>query len=159
MRRIFGHDLAKRALLGLVLAALLLLPAAAMAQSYVGKICWTLTVQASDGGGPIPFSILATFDVTHLGGSTYFLTGYVAPPGENPFLLSGTAYAYGSDVYLNLIGSQDHQPWLDGSHINGKLSAATLSGTYSEVGNSLGRQTMTYDGMFSSGLLTLAPCQ
>jgi hypothetical protein len=161
MRRILGHDLVKRALLGVALVALLLLPAAAMAQSYVGKYCWTMTILASDSGAPIPFSILTTFDVTHLGGTTYFLTGYALPPGDNPFLVSGTAQAAGSDIYLNLTGSQDHRPymqWLDSSHINGKLNAATLNGTMSDVGHDRNMITGSYGGHFSSGTLTLTPC-
>jgi hypothetical protein len=164
MRRFFGRDLAKGGLLGLALAVLLLLPAVAMAQNYAGQICWNLTVYQKDTQVlPVPMVVKLTFDVTFMGGSTYFLTGYAAPPGDNPFLVSGTAYAAGPYLYLNMFGSQDHrayEPYLDSSHINGRLDIATLSGHVYDVGHDLDTSNYTtYMGHYSHSTLTPTACQ
>lgn len=146
----------------LVLLVFILFPTpSAIAQSYIGTFCWSVTVTEKETG-PIspPDTFLSKFDVVYLGGASYALQGKALPPGDNPAILAGTAHIIGSDVYMNLSLTQTHvsEPWRDTGAMQVKLSLPGLNGTFYEVGNDFNPSTRTFGPHYSAGTVTLTSC-
>lgn len=148
--------------LGRGFLALMLFPAAgAMAQTYVGKFCFSSTVTERETGPVSPpetFAIVSQYDVTHLGGNAYALVGSLAIP-DQPFVTTGLATVIGSDIYVNMTSTQSHpDSWRDTAVSQTRINLATLSGTFYEVGRDYNASTRTWDNRYTAGTVKQAAC-
>jgi hypothetical protein len=142
----------------LLLGLMLLLPLLASAQSYVGKVCVVSTLTTRDEGPVTPEVRRMEFDVTNLGGTMYALAGgLVVPPGE-PVVATGLATVVGNDLYFNTTVTQAHADgWVDTGINRTRLSLATLTGTFYEIGHDYNTITRTYDqNRYSAGTVQLS---
>lgn len=146
----------------LVLLVLVLFsPAGALAQSFMGTYCWTLTLTDSTVTGQVlPTTFTMKTDITNMGSNTSFsLIGFVTDPGDNPMTFSGTGQMIGSTLYLDLSGSQSHASggWRDTSAIHAALDSTAFSGTFYDIGNDFNAVTRQADGTrYSAGTIALA---
>lgn len=149
-------------LFGVLLVAFFLLHARdAMAQSYMGKFCWNVTVTERWPGPWTPKTILASFDVMHMGGVSYALQGAVLLPDDNPFVLTGAAHIIGGHIYMNLMTTQTHasEPWRDTGVMQVKLALSNLNGTFYEVSNAFNPSSPFDDPLgYAAGTLTFTSC-
>lgn len=146
-----------------LLGLLLTLPLVTWAQSYVGKVCMISTVTTRDQGPVAPERFVAEFDVTNLGGTTYSVAGALIALPDEPMVATGQATVVGGDLYFNIVATQVHADgWVDTSINRTRLSLATMTGTFHEIGHDYNRVTRTYDqNRYSAGTveLSLAACQ
>jgi len=149
-------------LFGVVLVAFFLFHAPdAMAQSYIGNFCWNITVIERETGPVSPETFLARFDVMHMGGVSYALQGAVLLPDDNPFVVTGAAHIIGSDIYMNLTGTQAHasEPWRDTGVMQVKLALSNLNGTFYEVSNDFNPSSPLDDPRgYAAGTVTFTSC-
>lgn len=140
----------------------LLLPLAAGAQSYMGKVCAVNTLTTRDEGPVTPEVFRMELDVTNLGGTTYSVAGGILSPPDEPVVVTGHATMVGDALYFNLLVTQVHADgWVDTGINRTRLNLSTMSGTFHEIGNDYNRVTRTYDhDRYSAGTvaLSLAAC-
>lgn len=145
--------------LGIV--ATTLFPAGAMAQTYVGKFCFSSTITERESGPVSPpetIPFVSQFDVTHLGGNAYALVGSIAIP-DQPFVTTGLATVIGGDIYANMTGTQSHpDSWRDTGVNHTRINLATLSGSFYEVGHDYNTSTRTWDDRYTAGTVKQAAC-
>jgi len=129
-----------------------------------GDICWTVKITQTEEGKVSMPGMLGKFHVKSLDTSTFVMTGIVTVPGDNPFILTGTATKIGTKIYANLVGTQDHRVedsgglWRDMDIMRATIDNATLSGTIFGVGDSFDHSTRVFDRMYSAGTLTPIAC-
>lgn len=144
---------------GLVLA----LPLLAGAQSYMGKVCVVNTLTTRDQGPVTPEVFVMEFDVTNLGGTTYAVAGGLVAAPDEPVVATGHATLVGNDLYFNMIVTQAHADgWVDTGINRTRLSLATMTGTFYEIGHDYNTVTRAYDqNRYSAGTvaLSLSACQ
>lgn len=144
----------RRLLLGLALA----LPLLAGAQSYVGKVCVVSTLTTRDQGPVAPEVRRMEFDVTNLGGTMYALAGGLIVPPNEPIVATGLATVVGNDLYFNTTVTMAHADgWMDTGINRTRLSLATMTGTFYEIGHDYNTITRTYDqNRYSAGTVQLS---
>jgi hypothetical protein len=103
------------------------------------------------------------FHIKALDATTFVMTGIVTVPGDNPFILTGTATKIGAKIIGNLVGTQDHQMhpsghWRDMDIMRVTIDNVSLKGTVFGVGDSFNMTTSEFDPMYASGTLTPRPC-
>jgi hypothetical protein len=137
---------------------LMLLPLLAGAQSYVGKVCVVSTVTTRDQGPVAPEVRRMEFDVTNLGGTTYSLAGGLMVPPNEPIVATGLATVVGNDLYFNTTVTMAHADGRMDAGINRtRLSLATMTGTFYEIGHDYNTITRTYDqNRYSAGTVQLS---
>ena len=135
------------------------------AQIPKGDQCWTVRVTQTEKG-PVPAATPMIFTVKmHIVPQDAFqatVSGFVNEPGNNPFILTGTAALVNSSIYLNLATSQAHrsEPWRDSGVMQAVLSPTTLGGTFWEIRNDYNTSTRQFVHGYSAGTLTKkAACQ
>lgn len=143
------------------LPAALLFPAAdALAQSFMGRYCWNLTItDTTVSGMAIPTTLVLNSDIVNMGGGSYTLIGHVTVTGDNPFTLSGFGHTIGNMLYLDMSGSQSHATggWRDSSAVHAAINMSTLTGTFYDVGNDFNAVTRQTDSTrYSAGTIALA---
>lgn len=125
------------------------------ADQYLGETTWTSTITDSSDNQPnTTFTVTGGIDKIN---SHYFLfQGYVIPPDDLPYVLSGSGVLTGDNLILTLTSSQEHNSqWLDTGILQVSLNKATLSGTFYEVRTDLS-PIRTYSDGYSIGTLTLS---
>ena len=145
----------------LLLGLLTVFPAAdAMAQGYLGKYCWTLTITTRETGPVTPETFTLQADVLYLGGESYSLNGKVVPSGDNPAVYSGTGVVIGGTLYASMAGSQSHasDAGRDSSVMHVELNTSTLNGTVYEVGNDFNPSTLVFTRRYTAGSAALTSC-
>ncbi len=145
----------------LLFVLLTLFPAAdAMAQGYLGKYCWTLTITTRETGSVTPETFAFQADVLYLGGESYSLNGKVVPSGDNPAVYSGTGIVIGGTLYASMAGSQSHASsgWQDSSVMHLELDVSTLNGTMYDVGNDFNPSTKEFTRRYTAGSAALTTC-
>jgi len=145
-----------------LMIALLVLPLSGWAQSYVGKVCMISTVTTRQQGPVTPERFLLDFDVTNLGGTSYSVAGALLSPPDQPMVATGAGTVVGGDLYLNVVMTQAHADgWMDTSINRTRISLATMTGTFYEIGNDFNTVTRVYDhDRYTAGTveLSLAAC-
>jgi hypothetical protein len=152
----------------LVLGILLMASSASVSVSapvFDGDLCWTLKVNETEHGPEINPGMMTKFHIVSLDPTTFVMTGTVAVPGENPFIMTGTATKRGEYIVANLIGTQDHKLnengnlWRDASTLRITFNNTTLKGLFFSIGQSFNRTTHTFDNEdYASGTLSNRAC-
>lgn len=155
----FDNSVKNAIVLGVLAATLL--PAGAMAQTYVGKFCFSSTITERESGPVSPpetIPFVSQYDVTHLGGNAYALVGSIAIP-DQPLITTGLATVIGGDIYANMTGTQSHpDAWRDTGVNQTRINLATLSGTFYEVGHDFSVSSRTWDNRYTAGTVKQAAC-
>lgn len=149
-----------------VFTMLLVVSAASVSEAVFGEgdFCWTVKITQTEQGPVAIPGMLGKFHIKSLDPATFVMTGLVTVPGDNPFILTGTAAKIGTKIFANLVGTQDHKVdqggglWRDMDIVRATIDSATLSGTIFGVGDSFDRSTRVFDQMYSSGTLTPRAC-
>ena len=138
-----------------------LFPAGAMAQTYLGRFCFSSTITERESGPVSPpetVPFVSQYDVTHLGGNAYVLVGSIAIP-DQPFVTTGFGTVIGGEIFLNMTGTQRHpDAWRDTGVNQTRLDLATLSGTFYEVGHDFSVASRTWDNRYTAGTVRQAAC-
>lgn len=149
----------------LALAALPLLwatAAAAQVPAYVGKVCLISTVTTRQTG-PVAAQVLPILlDVTNLGANTYSVVGSVNP-GDQPFVVAGTASIIGGELYFNMTTTQRHSDgWMDTGINQTRLNLSTMQGSFYEIGHDYNTANGQFDNSrYTAGTvsLSMSACQ
>lgn len=147
-------------LLVLTGAVAALAPTAAAAQSYIGKVCFSVTItERQTGTLATPQQAMVQYEATNLGGSTYAVAGRTLFAPDQPMMFSGYGIVVGNELYLNLTTSQTHADgWRDSGVNQTRLSLATLSGSFYEIGNDFRVTTREWDRRFTAGTVQVTEC-
>lgn len=159
--RPFRHAGLARSWRHLLSGLILMLPLAAGAQSYMGKVCVESTLTTRDQGPVTPEVFRVELDVTNLGGNTYSVAGGLLSPPDEPFVVTGHATLVGGALYFNMVGTQVHADgWVDTGINRTRLNLSDMTGTFHEIGHDYNRVTRSYDTRYSAGTvaLSLAAC-
>lgn len=145
-----------------LLATLVAAPGWALAQAYVGRVCLVSTVTARQTGPVTPQAMTMQLDVTNLGGTTYAVSGWL-PTADQPFVVTGQATVIGGELYFNMTTSQRHADgWMDTGVNQTRVSLATMTGTFYEIGHDFNTVGRTFDNSrYTAGTVSLSlnPCQ
>jgi hypothetical protein len=145
----------------MILAALVLAwGTRAEAQTFLGEICWNITITEKDTGPIPPETIPARMGVTYMGGVYYTLQGIFSLP-EGPAVLEGTGIVQGSQVLITFNMTHDEIPFVTRrltSTFHMVLSASNLSGTTWDVGIAFNTATRTFAPHYSAGTATFTSC-
>ncbi len=143
------------AVLTLLTSALLTAPPA-FAEGYMGKVCLqgTITEHSSPIDGQ---SFVMGYDVIHLGGTSYSLTGSVTLP--EPFIVTGNGSQIGGIMYMNITTTQSHDDgWRDTAVMQIQLNTATMTGTFYENGHDYDRVNRRWDERYTAGTVSRVAC-
>lgn len=147
----------------LLLGLLMVLPLLAGAQSYMGKVCMIVTVTTRDQGPVTPERFAVEFEVSNLGGSTYSAAGSFPSSTGEPMVATGIATVVGGDIFFNMVITEAHADgWRDTGINRARLSLATMTGTFYEIGHDYNTVSRTYDQTrYTAGTaeLSLSACQ
>ena len=124
---------------------------------YLGQTTWTVTITV-DTSSPemVGQSFPVTGGITRLGDTYYQFQGFVIPPGENPFIMSGGGVLINGQVILRVTTTQTHSGsnWHDTGVMRVTLDPSTLNGTICEIGHDYDTGTGQYDQRYSAATLT-----
>jgi hypothetical protein len=158
----------KKATVGLIIAASLCLlvlglPGQGAAQ-YLGQATWTISADHRESGPISPQTFTMTGAITHVGGAYYAMQGYVSPPDEGPFIISGSGVLIGDTIFMTLGTSQQHRDYnRDTGVMHVELNQTSLGGTFYEVGHDFDTSSAganpVFDSRYTSGTVTLNPGQ
>ena len=125
------------------------------ADKYLGETTWTVTItDSSDNQSNTTFTL--TGGINKINSHYFLFQGYVIPPSDLPYILSGSGVLVGNNLVLTLTSSQEHtSQWCDTGILHASLNMSTLSGTFYEVRTDLS-PTKTYAYGYSIGTLTLS---
>lgn len=145
--------------------ALLLMAGGVANNSYAaiageGDYCWNVKI-TEDEAGPVSMPpMLVKFHIMPLGnGSILNLSGKVNVTGDSPFYIMGVASATPTTIVANLATSQVHADgWRDTGNMRVTLNAATLAGSFYELGLDFGKTNHTFDQRYTAGTLTPRVC-
>jgi hypothetical protein len=128
---------------------------AASTPSYLGQTSWSVTItQNTSDPGLVGQSFPVTGGITRLGDNYYLFQGYVAPPDDNPFVLSGGGVLLNGQLILTLNTSQNHtDTWRDGGLMQVNVSQDTLNGSLYEIGHDYNTGSGQYDQRFTAATL------
>jgi hypothetical protein len=153
---------AKISVLGLSLSIILGLSAshslAGSPVSYLGKTTWTITITDSTKQSDIGMSITVTGGISKVGDEFYLFQGYLIPPDDGPFVMTGSGFMTGNTLELTLRESQYHtsNTWRDGGVMHVSIDKTTLNGTVYDVGHDFNTDPADrrFDARYSAGTLT-----
>jgi hypothetical protein len=153
--------------LGLAVLAVVFLTGGA---SYGKPINGTYCIQVhktADENGLTDQYFNATFQISPAGGAAsknaVNAFGRVAPPDDDPFILTGSGIILGTRLYMNLISTQHHtsESWLDSGvmQVRIDLDKDDWSGDFYEIRNDLNTETPQVAHGFSLGTLSKVSCK
>ena len=142
---------------GALLGAALLSATPALAEGYVGKVCLQGTIKERETGPVADQIFTVSYDVNHLGGTSYSLTGNVNMP--DPFIFTGNGSQIGNILYMNITTTQSHADgWRDAGVMQIQLNMTTMSGTFYENGHDFDRINRRWDQRYTAGVVSRVAC-
>ena len=137
----------------------LLATAPVHAEGYMGKVCLQGVITERENG-PVADQqkFLVAYEVNHMGGAGYALSGNVNITGE-PFIFTGYGNLIGKTLYMNISTTQSHADgWRDSGVMQVQLDMATMSGTFYENGRDFDTVSRRWDDRFTAGTVSRATC-
>ncbi|MFZ5775150.1 MAG: hypothetical protein ACOY3Z_06685 [Thermodesulfobacteriota bacterium] len=130
----------------------------AKAETYLGKVCLTSTITTRETGPVTPQEVTAEYDLTHLGGNSYALAGYINFADE-PFVTTGHGMVIGNEFFLNVTTTQSHTDgWRDTGINQTRLNLSTMTGTFYEIGHDYSPVSSQWDTRYTAGTVAVTAC-
>ena len=130
----------------------------AVAQTYLGEVCWEVVDTVGQGLG----TTYAKLAVQEIGDNHYSLSGRVIIPAlepqEIPELLNGSGQLLGDDVFITLSGAKRSIDGFGTTTYMVKLAADTLDGAYVGIGRFYSQDTNEFYDEHSEGRVTRSDC-
>lgn len=156
------HPLHRGAAAGLLALAAGLLgsaPTGALAQTYIGRVCFNATVTERQTGAVTPQQFVVQYEATNLGGTMYAVAGRTLFAADQPMISTGYGVIVGSELLLNMTTTQTHADgWRDTGINQTRLDLGTLAGTFYEIGHDFRVTTRETDRRFTAGRLAVTEC-
>ena len=146
---------------GIALFSLLFSPPA-VAQTYLGDICWKLTV-TERVPGPVPpphDTFLVRTGLTYVGGQHLLFQG-TFDYGGGVAILNGAGELVGTDLVISMFWTRDHlapDPFRDPGALEMRVNVGTWTGTWWAVNTWFNRTTRGFGHDYGAGPVELVTC-